>query len=33
MIGLGSRNLKDFTDEKYGPFIGRENYIEIKYIK
>ena len=30
-LGFGSRNLNNFTDEIYGPFIGRTNFIEIRY--
>ena len=33
IIGIGSQNLNNFTDEIYGPFIGRINYIELKYQK
>ena len=33
VFGIGSQNLNNFTDEIYGPFIGRINYIELKYQK
>ena len=31
ILGFGSRNLNNLTDEVYGPFIGRTNFIEIRY--
>ena len=30
ILGIGSQNLTNFTDDIYGPFIGRINYIELK---
>ena len=30
VLGIGSKNIGNYTDLEYGPFIGRTYYIEIK---